>query len=1735
MMTTTNNNHHNVVSELITELLSITPTNEYDEHNRFVTVAEERNVRCRQYYIVTELLNMVQVALRSSGKKKTVLSTNDTTTIGEEDEDPMEDILCDEGKGGGFIRTNMSEYNKPPSDMSRQPLLHLRDILGTLPSTTTSNLAAALTRLISHRVELESLLPGTQDSAANMEAMGMLSSQMTQNDNDDEEDSSSSAVVNDMQLRSGESTKALGEERRKQYAKAAMTISSLGLKAAQLYVELLGTKGAWGAGMIDLGGISAVSGLIRRWCVECRGREHVLLGSSGSSRGKTQPAKKRSKVDSTIHKTKPRIPPSRKSVRISEVVSVMNMDNEDDNMCEDESEEKSATNSIFQVEEPDEEDGESAALTEYALITGGLRLARSLGRVPLQAEYKNWSSEASEFYLDGASSALGIASALLAGCSKGKDNKKENVVICQEAVSSLEHALRTTVLPPPKTPESTSSSNGLMTAPLRKKSSKRKSSLSRKEEETTRKRLQELGIYLLRGLLPMFNLKMELPNGQMGKLAAYDTVSSLLVTIITSISEDIELNSQSNTVRMSKSPRDTLLDESITPKRGGRKSISFSHTPGPGGKNKRNSIGKTPNTATIAPPSLKKSITPRRGTRNSGSSAFSVRPTALHPVLITIVGFLHKLFTGKGLERAEARSRVCQLGIQCLAQLPTLERSNLLRFVGDMCESMVSSHRLLGVELIGEILCQGWFWKDENEKSAQITANWMFTPFSTFGDKASENDISGGAKSEGSVSTTPSSILLAALQGRLTDKSPIVRTRACLSLGEVVRKASLAQEQGTNLDGTVIASTPLKLNDDGANIPSKALTVALCKIGSSLVDALRSRASTDDRATVRKSAIIAWLQMLNLAHRENKDEFLVSGADISALCGLCNDVSVATRKAAADALTKLVQANYDSEEYNAQASSLEFAWAQTVLPLVSDAEATCSIKAVSFFQELIIAPIVELGYDTVEKLKDDDNMKYFVAWRILSKLSDGSKEAGGSRNASGSLIVALQKLLINAGKESKLAKNLLKAVYHVSAISLGLDRRTSLDSAISHDEELEENLFDMNTTAMRSGAWCLLNALTSCLAGGIYDTKMSSVDNTSLSKAVSASRIDASFLALSLKKLRALMNSDEVPADKKSSLAATSRDCLKVFAKMGSFVPMDDAEGCYSDLLEDLESFTLPIDLVSVAIYALIALSKRLCDDDSGEDVFDKVKGWVNKLLEKSEKGIESCFASFSERGMIDGDEKVLSHVLFLIGELSMVGFTSQEDLSRLNNKTNNDIEPTDREPVRGLIIRPSSRLLHLVKITLPNSMPLPSTNENELTPTPSSVRAHAFITLGKLCLRDESLAKDSLNIFARELHEDNDSNPAVQSNALMVMGDLCVRFTNLVDKFLPFMAASLQAGEGKPTTINQSSRLSLSFSRRTNGYSLVKKNAIMLLSSLLLQDYIKWRGLFIHRFLAAVADEDDEVSCLARTALKGPLLSKQPNLLSNHLVGAVFVFNACKAHPLYATEASSGGSGLLVDFEGTSLVGSEGSHRRREIYDMMLESMSDEQKLEVTARLVEKVLGGALETSGDLSAVCKMPAGGGNKTPKRLSGSRIEAAANVLTDTLSILTSAEIKVGRGRADDNAEDDLASVNSRSRSDRNAGHKRKLLSKISRKHLMEIVVPILCNLKTVLESSHSPLLKDLMRYLGYIFRSYKTEVTEHLANQPSLLQELEYDMRQHEKKQKKIARDSVLQSTIVMGE
>jgi condensin-2 complex subunit D3 len=270
------------------------------------------------------------------------------------------------------------------------------------------------------------------------------------------------------------------------------------------------------------------------------------------------------------------------------------------------------------------------------------------------------------------------------------------------------------------------------------------------------------------------------------------------------------------------------------------------------------------------------------------------------------------------------------------------------------------------------------------------------------------------------------------------------------------------------------------------------------------------------------------------------------------------------------------------------------------------------------------------------------------------------------------------------------------------------------------------------------------------------------------------------------------------------------------------------------------------------------------------------------------------------------------------------------------------------------------------------------------------------------------------------------------------------------------------------------------------------------------------------HRFLVASADEDDDVASLAQMLLCGPLVSKQPRLFSNQFVESLFVLNRCTAHPIYVAAASmgDGGSGIVVDFDGVNLTGEVGRVRRMQMYQLMLARMSDEEKIGVTARITKEVLGSALEGGNDLNQVCSVP-------PEVLDDeeapSPLSCAYNVLRDAFAILSSPDIRVGkRFREEEDIQDPNITVSS---SKRMVVARNHLLSKISRKHLIEIIVPILCRLKAILEKSCSMLLKDLMIFLVEVFRLYKDECKEVLANEPTLLQELEYDAKRFQKNQR----------------
>merc|ERR1719326_2610146 len=124
-------------------------------------------------------------------------------------------------------------------------------------------------------------------------------------------------------------------------------------------------------------------------------------------------------------------------------------------------------------------------------------------------------------------------------------------------------------------------------------------------------------------------------------------------------------------------------------------------------------------------------------------------------------------------------------------------------------------------------------------------------------------------------------------------------------------------------------------------------------------------------------------------------------------------------------------------------------------------------------------------------------------------------------------------------------------------------------------------------------------------------------------------------------------------------------------------------------------------------------------------------------------------------------------------------------------------------------------------------------------TAADSGMRSHAFAALGKVCLRREDLAKRLIELFV--LHLSPRQPFPVRSNVLLVLRDLCEGYTSLVDRFISNMADLL---------------------RDENVF--LRKQAVVVLASLLSEKYVTFRGSIMYRFLYALSDPVDSIRTLA-------------------------------------------------------------------------------------------------------------------------------------------------------------------------------------------------------------------------------------------------------------------------------
>ncbi|XP_007495227.2 condensin-2 complex subunit D3 isoform X1 [Monodelphis domestica] len=345
----------------------------------------------------------------------------------------------------------------------------------------------------------------------------------------------------------------------------------------------------------------------------------------------------------------------------------------------------------------------------------------------------------------------------------------------------------------------------------------------------------------------------------------------------------------------------------------------------------------------------------------------------------------------------------------------------------------------------------------------------------------------------------------------------------------------------------------------------------------------------------------------------------------------------------------------------------------------------------------------------------------------------------------------------------------------------------------------------------------------------------------------------------------------------------------------------------------------------------------------------------------------------------------------------------------------------------------------------------------------PPLIRAHTVITLGKLCLQHEDLAKKCIPALVRELEVCEEV--AVRNNVIIVLCDLCIRYTVMVDRYIPNISVCLKDSD-----------------------PFIRKQTLILLTNLLQEEFVKWKGSLFFRFVSSLVDEHPEISSFGEFCLVHLLLKRNPVMFFQHFIECIFHFNSYEKHEKYNKFPQSEREKQLF-----SLKGKPNKEKRMRIYKFLLEHFTDEQRFNITSKISLNIL--ACFVDGILP---------------------LDMEANdLLSDTFEVLSSKEIKLlaMRSKPDKDLQiedDELAMANAVMQE-----AQKKLISQVQKRNFIENVIPIITSLKSMLEQSKIPALRDLMNYLREVMQDYRDEIKDFFAVDKQLASELEYDMKKYE--------------------
>ncbi|XP_038017371.1 condensin-2 complex subunit D3 isoform X3 [Motacilla alba alba] len=502
---------------------------------------------------------------------------------------------------------------------------------------------------------------------------------------------------------------------------------------------------------------------------------------------------------------------------------------------------------------------------------------------------------------------------------------------------------------------------------------------------------------------------------------------------------------------------------------------------------------------------------------------------------------------------------------------------------------------------------------------------------------------------------------------------------------------------------------------------------------------------------------------------------------------------------------------------------------------------------------------------------------------------------------------------------------------------------------------------------------------------------------------------------------------------------------LCVIGHVAKHLPKSSCEGLKESIQSWLKESQCPLEVISPAVETL----QKLCQASAAapEETQELLNQVCGDLVSTCESYISNVVLKEDGAGQLQED--LLVRHLFLLGEAAQLCpakvdkhiFLLVQSILASSGSEDQVSACTDSEEI-------------------PSSQPLSQFRGSAMPPV---VRAHALITLGKLCLQHEELAKKCIAALARELEVSPDV--AVRNNAALVLCDLCVRYTSLGDRYIPNISLCLR-----------------------DPHPFIRRQTLILLTNLLQEEFVKWKDCLFFRFVSVLVDPNPDIARFAEFCLVHLLLKRNPVMFSQHFIECIFHFNSYEKHQKYNRFPQSLRAKQLF-----SLKGKDNKEKRMRIYTFLLDHFTDEQRFSITTKISHNILACFVDEI----------------LPLDLEGSEL------LSDTFAVLSCKEIKLSsmRSKPEEDIqadEDEMAMANAVMQV-----AQKKLISQVQKKNFIENIIPIITSLKSLMEQKRIPALKDLMNCLREMMQDYRNEIKEFFAVDKQLAAELEYDMKKYE--------------------